>query len=902
MNTIKIFLAESGRVADLRKDFPLFQGQFNDKLLNIFVPTSILAPQFEIQHYIGQNTVSVLPTDSELDSFVAYNTPTHREPEEGDIVEIYDTSTSKFWLYIYTNNDWSSTEVDGFGSFSNVAGTSVKIGCYATKRNGEIYKSKSYYARYLKTLTQNNVEYALYERKLPKEFTKFEGQGANAIKVVANVVNVDTQSNAVTSIVTSQSCALEVMPSSLLDQDETIEASDLERLEAQVNENTADIALKQDKTDATLNTTNKTVVGAINELNTQVATNASNIASNTAELALKQNKRDDLLATTAKTVVGGINELNTQVGENASNISNNTENITDLQERVSDLENTVITGETFIGSFSGSSLPTDAQLDAFVVAEAERQPKGGDYIYFTLEVAGETDVNYKYTYSNESGWNGAEIPGMETADNTTKGIVKGSYGSGNSPQTQISIVDGEFQEVYVVDTTDAENPTKRTLPSFLNSVKTQTQTNATNIQTNAGNIAQNTLDIQTNTNGISTLNTNVGKIVDGTTTVGSATKATNDGLNRDIAQTYLTQNAGATKQQLYDYALPRAFNDVSFLSSDNEYSDTIPSGSSALYTATSSSVGYTTLFYAEKTIENARFQLAEKNSYTNTFFVTASENCNVSFRLLTQVYINGAWTTLNIELSDNINMVANEVKKISLGSTFNYLDDVINVADNDIIKQTLEVQTSTSSSITFSVYSNETYPSTFYLNTSALVRVIQQGDLGEIPYYYMVGTNDNGVLKFYLYEDINTNTYAHFKLTYQGSLPSGGTVQIIKQSTLQTLKLNTPYNYGNNDPVYITDLKQVYYKEVITTATVNTWEFNGFIKIEGGEIIVDLDIDNLKGIATVLVGSGAPTTSTVADTIGQLYMDTTNNKTYQCTVITEDTSTTPSTVTYTWFN
>ena len=38
MNTIKIFLAESGRIADLRKDFPLYQGQYQNKLLNVFVP------------------------------------------------------------------------------------------------------------------------------------------------------------------------------------------------------------------------------------------------------------------------------------------------------------------------------------------------------------------------------------------------------------------------------------------------------------------------------------------------------------------------------------------------------------------------------------------------------------------------------------------------------------------------------------------------------------------------------------------------------------------------------------------------------------------------------------------------------------------------------------------------
>lgn len=49
-----------------------------------------------------------------------------------------------------------------------------------------------------------------------------------------------------------------------------------------------------------------------------------------------------------------------------------------------------------------------------------------------------------------------------------------------------------------------------------------------------------------------------------------------------------------------------------------------------------------------------------------------------------------------------------------------------------------------------------------------------------------------------------------------------------------------------------------------------------------------------------LSGSSAPTSSTVADYVGQLYKDTTNDKLYICETITEDTSTTPSTFTYTW--
>ena len=61
---------------------------------------------------------------------------------------------------------------------------------------------------------------------------------------------------------------------------------------------------KQDKTDNTLTTTDKTVVGAINELDSD-----------------KQDKTDNTLTTTDKTVVGAINELNTGV-QTLTNVTN----------------------------------------------------------------------------------------------------------------------------------------------------------------------------------------------------------------------------------------------------------------------------------------------------------------------------------------------------------------------------------------------------------------------------------------------------------------------------------------------------------------------------------------------------------------------------------------------------
>ena len=232
MNTIRIYLTESGRIADLQKDFPLYQGQFQNKLLNVFVPTSILAPMF--------------------------------------------TSS-------------------GAVSADYVASTSTKIGMTYTARDGSIKTSKNYYMRYLKTLMYKGVEYALYERKLPKEFTFYAGQGENSPVLIINVVNIEQQSGdtppLVLSVITSQTCHLDVMQSTFLDRDELNEPSELENLNAQVQALNALMPKKQDKEDENIALeqapAEKTVVGAINELGGLVKTaqSSADTAQQTAETA-----------------------------------------------------------------------------------------------------------------------------------------------------------------------------------------------------------------------------------------------------------------------------------------------------------------------------------------------------------------------------------------------------------------------------------------------------------------------------------------------------------------------------------------------------------------------------------------------------------------------------------------
>lgn len=744
MNTIKIYLAESGRIADLRKDFPLYQGQFQNKLLNVFVPTSILAPSFTSQN------------------------------QNGVVLSEY------------------------------VASTSVKIGMTYVSRDGSIKVSKNYYMRYLKTLTYQNVEYALYERKLPKEFTFYAGQGANAPTLIANVVNIEQDTDngnpKVLSVITTQTCSLDVMPSTNLDNDESVEPSELENINAQINEINEILPTKQDKTDYGLNTTNKTVVGAINENKGKIDVNTANI------------------------------ELNRQ-------------GIAQNRAEIEELKTSFVGVEDYIGQMTGSSLPTSSQLSQFVRnnTSPSRDPKNADVVIFILEIPNETDKNYKYIYS-QNGWNGYEIPPLETASNGTLGIIQGTYGVANY-NTLVDISGGQILNIYVKDETD----TYRNIAEYLN--------------TTMGEISD---------------------ILDGTSVVGEAMKALEDGLGNNIVNTYLTKTLGATKQYVRDYSMPRQFNDVYFINSQG-YSKQVPTtpASGIQFTTTSGAVGDFQLFQIQQT-NNADFELSSKNGYSNNIYVSASVDCTVSFRLTTQCRKVGQnWITLNVELTSPKQLSADIIEKIMFGNPFAYLgENVISLTDGDVIRQTLEVVTQTSSVITFNVYSNEIYPSIFNLTSqsyvlsgveqSAVSRLILLGADGVIEANRVIFTIQNAES----FVEFRTNQ-REFLLTavlpVVGTLDDNLPISIEFGDTVYSL-----YSFmtGGATPLTIGDLKSVmsynqnvgyaFYPKLIFIATTDIVGFvleqNTFTAKQMKEIIknsatITVDLDE-TGTKLVFTGSG----------------------------------------------
>ena len=611
MLTIKTYLAESGAVADLHKDFPLFQGQFQNVLLNAFVPTSLLAPNFSV---LAENTDEVI---------------------------------SPF-----------------------VAGTAVKCAMRTIARNGAYHLSAPYYLRFVKTLVKDGVSYALFERNLPKEFSTYAGQGINAPTLIFNIENVEygeIDSATATSSDESLSVSvnLNIVKANLpaLSYDYTFVYSTGEETPAWYLDGYSVVlsdygitvtGTPEDEDEITLSVTasTPTVISIMTtqEVKMDVMPSASftaepedasiydeimaEISGILADLRLKQNITDYGLQTNAKTVVGAINEV--------------------FDKSYS--------SEDYIGTYTYSAssildLPSNSDLLAFAKSERgdDYTLKNGDVIIVVQDLTDAPDNNYKYIYNGNS-WVYYKISSYTVAGNGVEGVVAGTYGVGKTYNVLVDISNGEIVNIYV----------------------------------------KNTLT----------------------------------GNYDALAGAFMPISIGATRQYVRDYALPREFNDVLYLT-DNGYETEITSETAVEETTNTDTVGDTDLISAEYTVGELEFQLANKNSYKSIFYLSASENISVRFLLTTEFkHGNETEILLSAELSNLVD-ITTEPQKIEFSTAFSGLNNtVLNVEEGDKIIQTLAVRREESTSVDFTVYSTTVIPSRFYLLTNVIgisnAKVVQE--------------------------------------------------------------------------------------------------------------------------------------------------------------------------------
>ena len=336
------------------------------------------------------------------------------------------------------------------------------------------------------------------------------------------------------------------------------------------------------------------------------------------------------------------------------------------------------------------------------------------------------------------------------------------------------------------------------------------------------------------------------RIKNGTVAVGLATKAVSDENGNNIAQTYMTNNAGATKEYVQNYALPKEFFQTYFIDS-NGYADEPPTEpiNGVQFTKETNAVGEYNIFNISR-INASPVKLTNKNSAETSIYISANQDTTFQLKLTTYAQKQGEnLQNLSIELSNEITLIAGDIYKVDFQSNFNELIGVLDISSGDILGQNLSIITQSSQVTTYSIISNDIYPSSQTINTQSLVIVTQQGNLGEIPVYDLNGVITGTNIAFDFGDNlIYKNTLARFilRVNEQTELPLTDTLNLIYNS--QNVRIATPYNYLSGNAT-IENLQQTN----ITFDAVNgtVIDFIAFIDIDAGDnITVFVNEDKLS--------------------------------------------------------
>ena len=171
--------------------------------------------------------------------------------------------------------------------------------------------------------------------------------------------------------------------------------------------------------------------------------------------------------TDEKTIVNAINDLAERLNLDQIDLDGR---VSQLRTEVNTLEQQIVIQETPIGSIETkdltsqdiyenqsdpddprNGLPTDAYLDSYVYSEKSRLPENGDVIFVTENIPTETDEIYKFIFSGNT-WLFYQIPGVQSATNDAKGIIKGTYVANFTGLTDpviVDIEDGEIANIYI---------------------------------------------------------------------------------------------------------------------------------------------------------------------------------------------------------------------------------------------------------------------------------------------------------------------------------------------------------------------------------------------------------------------------------------------------------------------
>lgn len=513
-----------------------------------------------------------------------------------------------------------------------------------------------YNVPFVKEQTSEQVDYYLYSRLMPKIATLYRGEQrlSFAINLVSKIDGVEK----ITSRITSQAYWYRVIESNALgDVEEITEYQDIQQ---KLNDIIEVIGVfnedKQDKVDTSISV-------KVSDTSTKVVNDVAT-AINTLE-----NKHD----TNVQTINKNKTELDTEIAKSNENIDINKNSIANHESRISSLENEVSSYFHFVGTYEYTykGEPSITELDNFCIKQEGAKHKGDTILAITTY--GDQDTLYICIWTNE--WSINEINGLQKSDNDNFGVIKGN--------DRLSIVNGQAYNVYV-NTSSGYMSIDTFYQNYIAKIN-QIESSATSESSRLDN----------------KIDTEVARAKNEETL-----------LHKKDSELENTLETKASFQNLYDYALPRNFNDVYYLNQKTKEITT------TLVTSTDmQSYGTGQTLVGDYVLKNGNyyFELTRRN----TLMIKMPYFCSTLYSQDTtlKITMNGYYGAKQMcSYTQDLVIRANDssIHTIEINCTLNSLgDDVISVSPNDEFTFNIFITNTTNDTFILTFINNPSYTSTF---------------------------------------------------------------------------------------------------------------------------------------------------------------------------------------------
>lgn len=422
------------------------------------------------------------------------------------------------------------------------------------------------------------------------------------------------------------------------------------------------------------------------------------------------------LQTQINEINGKIATINSTLENNANELADHETRITKNTQDIETLQESVITGIEFIGTLTGSDLPTNDELNTFVQATKGRQPRNGDMVIFIQEIPNETDKNYRYFYSANT-WDYYEIPPMEKAKNGTAGIISGTYGV-KDYSLLVDIVDGEIVQLYI----KGADGSYKALTDYTNSIAS-IQEQITNI-INGSQSVGNALKLNSK--------------IESQLSVFSATQANNDRLGRDIPNTYPDKNSVYTKTESDNRFLSRAFGILWYLSNQGLLPAPPTEPATGIqFEQSFANAGTENLFATIDHTMLGSLQLNSGNGYEllPTLAFSRAVECSVKAEIQVKKSANENYTTIGIvstnaqQFSGGENYPPVTIQGLKGNFSLIAVGESVDLVAGDNLRINIYLTFENSTAVNVRLYSSESIKSSFNLATGSITVIESTGGM-----------------------------------------------------------------------------------------------------------------------------------------------------------------------------